>query len=161
MEIREATRAELPAIKDIYNHYVRTSTCIYQEEPFTLEEIEEWHAGHDPAHPVTVAVEGSEVVGWGALSWFRQRWGYRFTVEDSVYVRPELHRRGIGRALLTDLILRARSLGHKTIIAGVSADQEVSILAHRRLGFEPIAVLKDVGFKFDRWLDLAFLQLRL
>jgi phosphinothricin acetyltransferase len=159
MEIREATATDLPSILSIYNHYVQTSTCTYQTEPYRPDELEAWHAEHDAAHPVTVAVDGEDVVGWGALSWFRQRWGYRFTVEDTVYVRADRHRRGIGRALLEDLIERARNLGHRTIVAGISAEQDASIRLHHAVGFASVGQLRDVGHKFDRWLDLTFLQL--
>src|SRR5262249_37249825 len=153
MEIREAEPADLPAIMTLYNHYVRTSTCTYQTDPWTADEVDAWYAEHDAAHPVTVAIDGDELVGWGALSWFRHRWGYRFTAGDTVYVRPARHRRGIGRALLADLVERARNLGHRTIIAGISAEQDGSIRLHEALGFTPAGALRQVGTKFDAWLD--------
>jgi phosphinothricin acetyltransferase len=159
--IRDATAADLDAINDIYNHYVRTSTCTYQRDPETGEARRAWFAAHGGAHPVTVAVLGGEVVGWGALSGFRDRWGYRYTVENTVYVRHDLHGRGIGRALLADLIERARRLGHHTIIAGISAEQEASVRLHRAAGFVDTARLREVGHKFERWLDVVFMQLML
>ncbi len=160
--IRDASADDLPAIESIYNHYVLTSTCTYQLEPApSLDERRAWFAAHDAEHPVTVALRGGEIVGWGALSSYRARRGYRFTVEDTLYVRHDQHRRGVGRALLADLVDRARRLGHRTILAGVSADQEASVALHRALGFEPVAHLRSVGFKFDRWLDCLFLQLML
>src|SRR4051812_25273283 len=113
--IRVATEADLVAINDIYNHYVHTSTCTYQEVPDSIEDRREWFAKKTPWHPVTVATIDGEVVGWGALSAFRERSAYRFTVENSVYVRHDLHRRGIGRALLADLIERSRAIGHRSI----------------------------------------------
>jgi len=161
MEIREATEADLGAINEIYCHYVVTSTCTFQMEPTTERERAAWFADHGPRHPITVAVEGGEVLGWGSLSRFQPRAGYRFTVEDSVYVRADRHRRGVGRALLGDLVGRARELGYRCIIAGITADQDASLALHRRLGFEPVAMLRQVGNKFDRWLDVAYLQLLL
>jgi len=161
MEIREATEADLGAINEIYCHYVVTSTCTFQMEPTTERERAAWFADHGPRHPITVAVEGGEVLGWGSLSRFQPRAGYRFTVEDSVYVRPDRHRRGVGRALLGDLVERGRALGYRCIIAGITADQDASLALHRRLGFEPVAMLRQVGNKFDRWLDVAYLQLLL
>ena len=158
MEIRDACEDDLAAIDEIYNHYVATSTCTYQYEPTTPAERLEWFRSHDAAHPITVAVQDGKVVGWGALSWFRERAGYRFTVEDTLYVRHDRHRRGIGAALLADLIERARRLGHRTMIAGVSAEQTGSIALHRRAGFELVAHFRQVGFKFDQWLDVVFLQ---
>lgn len=157
--IRLATTVDLPDINEIYDHFVGTSTCTYQRDPTSAKERVEWFASHDELHPVTVAEEGGEIVGWACLSEFRTRWGYRFTVEDSVYVRHDRHRRGIGRALLADLVERAWALGHHTVIAGISADQEGSVVLHQRAGFVLAGHLREVGHKFDRWLDVVFLQL--
>nr|MBA2481425.1 N-acetyltransferase [Planctomycetota bacterium] len=112
-------------------------------------------------HPVTVAELDGEIVGWGSLGPFRPRDGLRHTVENSLYVRHDRHRRGIGAALLADLIARARAAGHHAIIAGISAEQTASIALHRRFGFTEAALLREVGRKFDRWLDLAYWQLLL
>jgi L-amino acid N-acyltransferase len=161
MEIRQATEADLGAINEIYCHYVVTSTCTFQMEPTTADERAAWFADHGARHPITVAEIDGEIVGWGSLSRFQARAGYRFTVEDSIYVRADRHRRGVGSALLVDLVSRARSLGHRCVIAGITADQDASLALHRRLGFEPVAMLRQVGNKFDRWLDVAYLQLLL
>jgi L-amino acid N-acyltransferase len=161
MLIRLAREDDLAAIDEIYNHYVARSTCTYQYEPTTPAQRLAWFRAHDAKHPVTVAVADGGVVGWGALSWFRERDGYRFTVENTVYVRPDRHRRGIGRALLADLVERARTLGHRTIIAGISAEQEASVALHAAFGFAEVARMRHVGFKFDQWLDVVFLQLML
>lgn len=156
--IRLAREDDLAAIEEIYNHYVLTSTCTYQLEPSPPGERLAWFAEHDAAHPVTVAVEDGTVVGWGALSWFRPRAGYRFTVEDTIYVRHDRHRRGIGGRLLADLVARAAALGYHTIIAGISAEQVGSIALHRAAGFTETARLRQVGHKLDQWLDVLFMQ---
>src|SRR5689334_10675320 len=96
LQIRLACEDDLDAVDEIYNHYVVRSTCTYQYEPDTPAERVAWFRQHDAAHPITVALLDRVVVGWGALSWFRTRTGYRFTVEDTVYVRHDLARRGIG-----------------------------------------------------------------
>jgi L-amino acid N-acyltransferase len=158
ISIREAKAVDLLAINDIYNHYVRASTCTYQYRPSTLEERATWWKEHDATHPVTVALMAEEVVGWGSLSWFRAREGYRFTVEDTVYVRHDRQRLGIGRCLLYDLVERARHSGYRTVIGGISAEQEASIALHRALGFVEVARFSQVGFKFDQWLDCIFMQ---
>src|SRR4051812_30807633 len=106
MPIRLATRTDILTINAIYNHYVACSTCTYQTEPSTLVEREVWFLAHDESHPVTVMQVDNEILGWGSLSKFHQRSAYRHTVENSVYVRHDCQRRGIGRALLEDLILR-------------------------------------------------------
>jgi phosphinothricin acetyltransferase len=159
--IRAATVTDLPAINAIYNHYVATSTCTYQFEPETDEGRQEWFSAHGEKYPATVAELDGEIIGWGALSPFRERYGYRFTVEASVYVRHDRHRSGIGRAILNDLIERARRLGYHTLIGGASADQRASLALQESMGFREVARFKEVGHKFDRWLDVVFMQLML
>jgi phosphinothricin acetyltransferase len=158
MDIRDATGDDLPAIDDIYHHFVRTSTCTFQLEPGTPEERAAWLAAHGSAHPATVAVDGGEVVGWGSLSRYHARAAYRFTVESSVYVRADRHGRGIGRALLVDLIERAVRAGHHAILASITAEQEPSIGLHRSLGFVEVGRFREIGYKFGRWLDVVYLQ---
>ena len=108
--------------------------------------------------PVTVAEVDGEVVGWGSLSPYHPRSAYRRTVENSVYVRHDRHRQGIGAALLADLIDRAAALGHHAIIAGIDSEQTPSVAIHRRFGFEHVGHLRQVGFKFGRWLDVIYMQ---
>ena len=158
MLIRPATLADLDAINAIYNYYVLHSTCTYQEEPSTAEERAAWFARHGASHPVTVAERAGEVVGWGSLSPYHVRSAYRRTVENSVYVRYDMHRQGIGAALLADLIERATSLGHHVIIAGIDSEQTASTAIHRRFRFEHVGHLREVGFKFGRWLDVLYME---
>lgn len=158
VRIRPAVEADLEAINSIYNHYVRVSTCTYQTEVETEAQRTAWFAHHGPNHPVTVAELDGTVVGWGSLSPFRDRAAYARTVEDSLYVRHDMHRRGIGGRLLEDLIGRARALGHRTIIAAIDAEQEGSVRLHERYGFVKVAHMREVGSKFDRWLDVILMQ---
>jgi phosphinothricin acetyltransferase len=156
--IRLATPSDLRAINAIYNHYVLTSTCTYQEEPETPEARAAWFAAHGPAHPVTVATLNDAVVGWGSLSPFHRRAAYRHTVENSVYVAHDHLRRGVGRLLLADLIDRARAAGHHSILALIDAEQQPSIALHAQLGFQQVAFLREVGYKFGRWLHVVYMQ---
>ncbi len=161
MNLREAREDDLGAINAIYNHYVTHSTCTYQETPETIEGRREWFQRHGPAYPVTVAESDGEIVGWGALSAYHVRSAYRHTVEDSVYV-AEAHRgHGIGSALLRDLIERARTLGHHAIIASIDASQAASIALHARSGFVEVGRFSQIGYKFDRWLDVVYMELLL
>lgn len=157
--IRLATATDLPAINAIYNHYVLHSTCTYQLEPSTALERQQWFDAHGSRLPVTV-VESTDgnVIGWASLSNFMGRPAYRFTVENSVYVRHDFLRQGIGKALLADLLRRSDELGYRNVLAVISADQEPSMVLHRTMGFVEAGRLLRVGFKFDRWLDVAFLQ---
>lgn len=156
--IRLATAADLPAISAIYNHFVLRSTCTYQEEPDTPAERSAWFAAHGPEHPAIVAEQDGALVGWASLSRFSQRCAYRYSVENSVYVDYRYHGQGIGRALLAELLRLAQELGYHSVIAVISADQGPSLALHERCGFERVGVLREVGFKFGRWLDAAYMQ---
>jgi len=156
--IRTARPTDRAAIDAIYAHYVRTSTCTYDEEVPSDEARRAWFEAHGPSHPVLVMEEGGEILGWGSLSPWRPRRGYRFAVELSVYLRPESCHRGLGRELLADLVARAEALGYRTILGGASADQVASIRLHERMGFTRVAHLREVGYKFGRWLDVVYYQ---
>ena len=145
---RPATESDLAAINDIYNHYVLHSTCTYQEEPERIEDRRRWFAHRGDRHPVIVAETGGQVVGWGSLSAYHPRSAYRHTVENSVYVHHQHHREGIGSLLLQELIIRARDLGHRVIIAGIDAEQTASVALHTKFQFEKVGHFKKVGFKF-------------
>jgi len=160
--IRLATAADLPAINDIYNHYVLHCTCTYQTEPETLTDREAWFREHSPdKYPVIVAEIDGRVVGWGSLSKFRPRAAYAPTAEPSVYIDHEFLGRGLGRVLLMDLIARAKAAGFHSLIGGCSADRPASIAVQESLGFQRVAHLKEVGCKFGKWLDVVYFQLML
>lgn len=158
LTLRLATPADLPAINDIYNHYVLHSTCTYQTEPETLEARQTWFDTHTDQYPVTVATLENKIVGWASISPFHKRAAYGRTIENSVYVAHDQHRKGIGRALLADTITRASDLGYHTIIAGIDAEQTASIALHAALGFTRVALLQEVGWKFNRWLHVIYMQ---
>jgi L-amino acid N-acyltransferase YncA len=159
--LRPATVDDLVRINDIYNHFVVTSTCTYQEEPDTSDARRAWFERHGGEHPVIVAEVEGDVVGWGSLSPFHSRCAYRFTVENSIYVDYRFHGRGVGGLLLDELIAQARALGHHTIVALIDESQAASVALHARKGFTKAGQLSEVGFKFQRWLDLVYMQLRL
>jgi phosphinothricin acetyltransferase len=160
--IRLATADDLSAINDIYNYYVPRSTCTYQLEPETLESRQTWFAAHPPEkYPVTVALAAGQVVGWGALSKFRERAAYNPTVEASVYIHHDHHRRGIGKALLADLIERAKAIGYHSLIGGADGEQTSSLALQESLGFQKVGHFQEVGYKFGRRLDVVFMQLML
>lgn len=156
--IRLATRADAEDINDIQNHYVVRSTATFLTEPLTLEQRLAWLEGHSPAHPVIVAQADGLVAGWGSLEVFRARPAYRHTAEFSIYVHHERHRRGIGRVLLADLVTRARALGHHALVGGCCSESTGIIALLEASGFSRVAHFREVGRKFDRWLDVVFLQ---
>jgi phosphinothricin acetyltransferase len=159
MQIRDAEEGDLPGLLDIYNDVIATSTAIYSYVPVTLEDRAQWwRARREQGYPVLVAVDDSGVVGFSTFGDFRAWPGYRFTVEHSVHVRADRRGQGVGKELVQALFPRAATLGKHVMIAGVDAANAASIRFHERLGFERAGLLREVGHKFDRWLDLVFLQ---
>lgn len=161
LQIRLATQADAEDINDIYNHYVRTSTCTFHLDPVTTQERVEWLSKHNDRYPVLIATINNQTVGWASLSPFRERPAYAGTTESSVYIHKDFQRQGIAKQLMVELIERANKLGYRTILAGAEASQTASIKLHESLGFRRTALFKEVGFKFDQWLDTVFLQLML
>lgn len=160
--IRETEPQDLPAILEIMNESILNSTAIYDEQPRTLEYCTGWlDSQRALGMPVFSCLRGQATVGYGTYGQFRPKYGYRFTVEHSVYV-DEFHRgAGIGQMLLTALIERAKQDGLHRMIAGIDAENHGSIRFHEKNGFINVGHLKEVGFKFGRFLDLVFLQLDL
>ena len=164
--IRQASDRDLPAILAIYNQVIATTTAVYSETPVTLEDRTAWLAEKTArGFPVLVAVEsaagGEDLLGFATFGDFRAWPCYRQTVEHSVHVRVDARGMGLGRLLVTAVVEAARDLGMHMLIAGIDADNQASLALHYKLGFEDAGTLREVGRKFDRWLDLAFLQKRL
>jgi L-amino acid N-acyltransferase len=162
VQVEDAREGDLEGLVAIYNEVLATSTAIFSHVPATLEErIEWWRARASQGYPVLVARDARGVLGYASFGDFRAWPGYCFTVEHSVHVRADGRGRGIGTVLVTELIGRAAALGKHVMIGGVDADNTASIRFHERLGFEQAGRLREVGYKFERWLDLVFLQRRL
>jgi L-amino acid N-acyltransferase len=160
--IREATDADLPQILNIYNDVVLTTTAIYDNRPSTLEKRRDWFAARrEQGLPVLVLERDGEVLGFSSFGEWRNRWGYRYTVEHSVHVRADQRGRGYGRALVEALFPLALSMGKHIMVAHIDAEATASLRLHEKLGFERIGTFREVGQKFDRWLDLTVMQRRL
>ena len=158
--IRDAIFDDLKAILDIYNHEVRTGTATWDTQERSWEAQLQWWEAHARPYCAIVAVEpDGTVVGWGSLSRFHPREGYRFTVEDTVYVRPDRQRRGIGRALLAHLVSRGQAAGFRAMLGKISGDNEASIELHRACGFFEAGRERELGYKFEQWRDLVTMQL--
>jgi L-amino acid N-acyltransferase YncA len=159
MQIREAVLSDLEEITEIYNQVVLTSTAIYSDRPATLEDRITWWKGRlGQGFPVLVAMEHGSVGGFGSFGEFRAWPGYRFTVEGTVHIHHSMRGHGVGAALLAELVRLAREMGKHTMIAGVDAENEASLRFLQRFGFERVVHFREVGYKFDRFLDLVFLQ---
>ncbi len=157
--VRDASRQDLAQILAIYNEIIRNSTAVYSEVEFTPAAGESWFdAKAEQGFPFLVACDATGVVGFGTFGDFRAWPCYRYSVEHSVHVRADRRGHGIGRMLLLELIARAKASGKHAMIAGIDADNAVSIGLHKTLGFAVVGHFHEVGFKFGRWLDLVFLE---
>ena len=158
--IRPATRADIPTILNIVNYSILHTTANYNYEPQTLDSQQTWFDEKiRKGFPVIVAEIDNRCVGFGSYGTFREKIGYQFTVEHSVYVAPDFIGKGIGKLLLADLITLARNQGMHTMIGGIDAGNAESIAFHKKFGFTECGIIREAGYKFDRWLDLQFMQL--
>jgi len=155
---RLATIEDAEAIRTIYNLEVETSTATFDLVPRTLEQQVAWQQARSGAHVVVVVEEAGEVLGFGALSPYKDRPAYSMTVEDSVYVARHAQRRGVGRTILSELMEIARVHGFHSVIARIEASREPSRALHASLGFTLVGIEREVGRKFGRWLDVAVMQ---
>jgi phosphinothricin acetyltransferase len=156
--LRIATLADAEPIRAIYNLEVETSTATFDLVPRTLEEQRNYIAGRSGAFSVLVAVDDGEIVGFAAISAYKERAAYRTTVENAVYVHRDHHGRGIGKRLLSELVAVTQSHGFHSMIARIESSNTASIALHRACGYEVIGVEKEVGRKFNRWLDVTAMQ---
>jgi phosphinothricin acetyltransferase len=163
IKIRPAVRADCPGILEIYNDAVLKTTASYDYEPRTLEHRQGWFDDHQKTGlPIFVALnEAGRIVGWSALNRYHDRKGYRFTSENSVYIAEDHRGQGIGKLLLAPLVESARQLGLHAIIAVIDGENDASIRLHARFGFEIVGRFKQVGYKFNRWLDVVYMELLL
>lgn len=159
--IRPATEADIPAIRDIYNYEIEHGWATFDLEPKSLEDRLQWFRETTDPHCIIVADEDGVITGWGCLRPFRAKAAYRFTVENSVYIHQDHRGRRLGALLLGHLIELARDRGFHSIIAGISQDNPVSERLHASFGFQLIGTEREVGYKFERWLDVGWWQLML
>lgn len=158
--IRAADLNDVSAITRIYDHAVRHGTASFEIEPPDEAEMERrLRPLMDGGYPCLVAEEGTDVVGFAYAAPYRPRLAYRWSVEDSVYIAPDFHRHGVGRALLARLIADCEARGFRQMIAVIGdSAQAPSIALHRALGFHNVGTIENVGFKFGRWLDTVVMQ---
>jgi phosphinothricin acetyltransferase len=163
LAIRPVQEADLPAITAIYEHAVRHGTATFELDPPDLNEMtRRYRVLMDGGFPYFVALLDDRVVGYAYAGAYRPRPAYRFTVENSIYLEPAIHRRGIGFQLLQRLIAESEARGHRQMIAVIGDSANAgSIGVHTRAGFQMIGTHPNVGFKFNRWLDTVMMQLAL
>lgn len=160
LTLRPATSNDLGKILDIVNHSILHTTANYSYEVQDLEVQKKWFEDKKAKNlPVIVADLDGEVVGFGSYGQFREKIGYQYTVEHSVYVVENVIGKGVGSKLLTELIRLAKEQGYHVMIGAIDADNAGSIAFHERFGFVATGTIREVGYKFDHWLDLVFMQL--
>ncbi|MBD3942729.1 N-acetyltransferase [Microbacterium sp. NEAU-LLC] len=160
--IRRAEDRDLDAILAIHNHAIAHSRAIWTDEPVDRREREQWLADrHAAGHPVIVADVDGIVAGYATYAPWRVKSGYRYTVEDSIYLDDAFHGRGIGTLLLSELIRLARAAGMRVMLADIESGNSASIRLHERLGFTRAGFLRQIGTKFGERLDLVILELSL
>jgi phosphinothricin acetyltransferase len=156
--IRKATLDDLAAITEIYNQAILKTTATFDTEPKSLEEQKVWFESYGPKYPVIVAEEDGKVIGWVSLSKWSDRCAYSDTAEISLYIDEKERGKGIGRKLLETIVLEGEKAGLHSIIARIAEGNEMSIHLHQSVGFEHIGIMKEVGRKFGRLLDIYLIQ---
>lgn len=157
MTIRDAIADDALAIVDIYNHYVLTTTISFEEQAVTAAEMQQRIA--DVQHgglPWLVAEENGALVGYAYATKWRVRHAYRFSVESSVYLAPDVAGKGLGTALYRQLLARLTAGGYHLVIGGIAQPNAASVALHEKMGFEKVAQFREVGFKFGRWIDVGY-----
>jgi L-amino acid N-acyltransferase YncA len=160
MEIRPATPADLPEIQSIYAHHVLHGTGSFEEVPPSLEEVEaRYHKIVDHGWSYLVATDATGVLGYAYFTQMRERSAYRYTAENSIYVREDVRGQGVGKALVARLLDEASAFGFRQMVAVIGDSDNVgSIGVHASLGFQRAGLLRSSGFKFGRWVDTVFMQ---
>jgi L-amino acid N-acyltransferase len=159
IEIRPAGTDDLQTMLAIYNDAIINTTAVYDYQPRTPDAQRQWFETKQAQRlPVFVAVDNATIIGFGSFGPFRPWPAYQFTVENSLYVDSAFQRKGAGTALLASLVTAAQTAGYHTMVAGIDATNEASLALHRKAGFEPVAHFREVGWKFERWLDLVFME---
>lgn len=162
MEIRDARDSDMAGILEIYNDAVLTTTAVWDETPRSVDGQRQWlELKRTQSYPVLVAAQDDEVAGFCSYGPFRAWYGYRFSVENSIYVAGRYRRQGIARRLLDLLVERARQQGLHMMVAGIEAQNAASIKLHADAGYTVAGHVHEVGFKFGRWLDLVLMERRL
>jgi L-amino acid N-acyltransferase YncA len=162
LRVRPALPDDAEQIAAIYNHYVKTSIITFEEADVAASEMANRISEiHSTPLPWLGAVRGDRIVGYAYAGKWKMRAAYRFSTEVTVYVHPGMGGTGIGSALYSQLLSALKSGGVHAVMGGIALPNDASVRLHEKFGFKKVAHFKEVGFKFDRWIDVAYWQLTL
>jgi L-amino acid N-acyltransferase YncA len=159
--IRSVVTADAEAVCSIYNHYVKNTIITFEEKPVSKEEMNDQIAKATVSLPWIIWEQNGEITGYAYASKWKTRSAYRFSVESSIYLQPDFIGKGAGRILYEALISKLRNLSLHTVIGGIALPNESSVALHEHLGFIKVAHFKEVGCKFDQWIDVGYWELLL
>jgi L-amino acid N-acyltransferase YncA len=159
VSVRRAREVDLAAIQRIYNREIETGTATWDELPWPMEKRRAWWATHNDVTPILVAETGGECIGFAYLSLMSDKSGWRFTREDTIYIDERFRGLGVGRVLLPALIIEAKRVGVRLLVASITSTNEASLALHARFGFEVMGTMRQAGFKFGKWMDTTYMQL--
>lgn len=157
--MRPATTADAAQIAAIYNHYVRDTVVTFEEEPVAPSEMSRRIAETIATYPWLVSELGGQVAGYAHAASWKRRSAYRFAAESTVYLAPEATGRGLGKMLYAALLAEMRARGLHCAVAGIALPNPASVALHEKLGFAPLGRFREVGWKFGRWVDVAYWEL--
>lgn len=158
MQIRQATRHDIGSIVEIYNEAVLNTVATFDTVPRTLAQQEAWFDAHGERHPIVVAEQDGQVVGWASLNAYSDRLAYERTAELSLYIHSNHRGQGMGQQLTEAVLKAGKSAGLHTVLSRIVEGNESSIYIHEKWGFHHVGVMKEVGFKFGRLLDVVIMQ---
>ena len=157
-DIRKAVPADITAITEIYNEAILTTTATFDIEPKTIAAQKKWFKAHRPKNPIIVAVVDGTVIGWASLSEWSTRCAYTDTAELSLYVKETFRNHGIGKKLMKAILSEGEKAGLHTVISRIARENNISIHLHQQFGFKDIGLMKEVGKKFGKLLDVDMMQ---
>ena len=159
ISIRHAAIDDNAAIMDIYNEAVLNTAATFDTEPRTSEKQLEWWSKHKNNHPILIAEQEGKIIGWASLSPWSDRCAYDTTVEVSVYIHKDYRGQGSGSRLLELITIEGKGLGNHTVLSRITQGNESSIHIHEKVGYQTIGIMKEVGFKFGKFLDVHMMQI--
>ena len=157
--IRDATVNDAKAICDIYNHYVQNTIITFEEHPVSMGEMQNRIMDGKNSLPWMVSEEYGDIIGFANASKWKSRSAYRFSIESTIYIVSHLRGRGIGSQLYLALISELRSRSMHSVIGGIALPNPASVALHEKMGFKKVAHLKEVGWKFGRWIDVGYWEI--